>query len=619
MPDLVCSAIVTNNSDCGRGGEILVNASGGVPFSGSSPYSISYSPALPSGTSIDNIPPGTWCAIVRDANNRTCKTNEVTIQDVTPPLNVIISNLQPGNSCTGVGGSADIEIIGGCPGYACSIGLLVNGEKQGGSDCSISSNINPGLYFCCVRDAMGNEFNTQFRIEDMQVTALEAGVLTTNAAGPCQTDSGSISFTASGGCPSYNVSIVTSADPGTVVATGPISDVFNLRAGTYVATISDSNNESTSVPFTIDLANDPISQAGTISVDESCNVSFPLSGGTTPYSLVWLSSAGNIVSEETTADLSFLVELVPDTITITDTYNIVVTDANGCVMTFSQEISCNGLIPTIVEPCDLMIENPGASLTSCADDQNCIGIVSGDIVQCEGFGPYNITITDQQGNVTNITRPEAGPFAISNLCKGVYTMVVRDGMGTDWFQGNSYEVTGPDDPVDITLVRNSCAEDGGLLEVALSGGVGGPFDFDWTLLGESVGNTETIESLDNGSYFLEAADANGCTASRVYEVLCEMIDEPCDLFDGTPVITPNGDGQNETLFINCSDSGDYELQIFDRWGRMVYSVEDYNNDWNGVDNDGQRLLEGAYYWVLFVDNGTTTSIEKGTITLLRNE
>jgi gliding motility-associated-like protein len=77
------------------------------------------------------------------------------------------------------------------------------------------------------------------------------------------------------------------------------------------------------------------------------------------------------------------------------------------------------------------------------------------------------------------------------------------------------------------------------------------------------------------------------------------------------VFTPNGDGINETFVIpkalaipNC------KLLIYNRWGKVVFRTDNYQNDW-----DGEKHSDGVYYFVFTEPNGDA---ESGTVTILRN-
>ena len=64
------------------------------------------------------------------------------------------------------------------------------------------------------------------------------------------------------------------------------------------------------------------------------------------------------------------------------------------------------------------------------------------------------------------------------------------------------------------------------------------------------------------------------------------------------VITANGDGINDAFVIrNTEDYERVHLQIFNRWGNLVYESEDYQNDWTGLDMKKRQLEEGVYTYV----------------------
>jgi gliding motility-associated-like protein len=69
------------------------------------------------------------------------------------------------------------------------------------------------------------------------------------------------------------------------------------------------------------------------------------------------------------------------------------------------------------------------------------------------------------------------------------------------------------------------------------------------------------------------------------------------------MITPNGDGINDTWIVkNIHSYPNNELNIFDRDGRVVFTMIGYDNLWNGQFN-GKPLSEGTYYYILYIDSG----------------
>ena len=80
------------------------------------------------------------------------------------------------------------------------------------------------------------------------------------------------------------------------------------------------------------------------------------------------------------------------------------------------------------------------------------------------------------------------------------------------------------------------------------------------------------------------------------------------------LITPNGDGYNDFWLVNDSTIvAPFKVSIFGRNGKLVYSNDNYQNDWSGTYN-GNVLPQGAYYYVIEDNDGATF---KGSITIIR--
>ncbi|HMM12510.1 MAG TPA: gliding motility-associated C-terminal domain-containing protein, partial [Bacteroidales bacterium] len=64
----------------------------------------------------------------------------------------------------------------------------------------------------------------------------------------------------------------------------------------------------------------------------------------------------------------------------------------------------------------------------------------------------------------------------------------------------------------------------------------------------------------------------------------------------------------------------YHLQIYNRWGNLVFETRDYRQGWDGRYNGGDAP-SGAYVWVLrYTNEGEAAPVEKtlkGTVTLVR--
>lgn len=81
------------------------------------------------------------------------------------------------------------------------------------------------------------------------------------------------------------------------------------------------------------------------------------------------------------------------------------------------------------------------------------------------------------------------------------------------------------------------------------------------------------------------------------------------------LITPNMDGRNDYFVITKNEIlGRIELTIFDRRGVQVYQDLNYENNWNGIDLDGNPLPEDTYFYFANAENGRTL---KGYIVIRR--
>jgi gliding motility-associated-like protein len=59
------------------------------------------------------------------------------------------------------------------------------------------------------------------------------------------------------------------------------------------------------------------------------------------------------------------------------------------------------------------------------------------------------------------------------------------------------------------------------------------------------------------------------------------------------IFTPNGDGKNDLFVIkNLEKITPNHVVIFNRWGKKVFSKDNYMNDWTGED-----YADGVYYYI----------------------
>lgn len=80
--------------------------------------------------------------------------------------------------------------------------------------------------------------------------------------------------------------------------------------------------------------------------------------------------------------------------------------------------------------------------------------------------------------------------------------------------------------------------------------------------------------------------------------------------------TPNGDGENDVLYVRGKYLVSMEFKVFDRWGELVFESNEAANGWDGTFK-GSSLEPDTYVYHLKADCGTGEQLIKGNVTILR--
>ncbi|WP_125721027.1 PKD domain-containing protein [Flavobacterium ustbae] len=105
-------------------------------------------------------------------------------------------------------------------------------------------------------------------------------------------------------------------------------------------------------------------------------------------------------------------------------------------------------------------------------------------------------------------------------------------------------------------------------------------------------NTATLTKLDQ----IDTNSSNNQDSASV----------KADCFKIYNEFSPNDDGQNDTFYIDCIERyPDNQLEIFNRWGNLVYYKKGYDNTWDGkADGSAKTLPEGTYFYILDLGDGS---------------
>ena len=381
--------------------------------------------------------------------------------------------------------------------------------SNGGNTFQISS-LTAGTYEVTVSDDNGCTVSQQATI-NQPTDLLQISSSTIDDADCFGNSDGAIDITPFGGWGSYSF----------LWSNGAVSeDLINLISGNYTVTITDGVIGCTAIAtytvgqpsvlnLNIDSSTDILCNG-----DNSGDIYIGVAGGTFPYNYLWSNNS-------TTEDITNL---------IADTYEVTVSDANGCSETIST---------TLTEPAsEVSVQlNYVANICYGASSGSITAIPSGGTISGTGI-PLDYSYIWSNGGNT---------FQISGLTAGTYEVTVSDDNGCTVTQQATIN-----QPTDLLVINNQSVTDAncfgesnGSINITSFGG--------WGLnsyLWSNAATTEDLINIPTGNYSVTVTDIVGCFVVGSY-----FVDEPTDLqlnFNSTTNILCNG---NNTGSIDLGVNG----------------------------------------------------------------
>lgn len=209
------------------------------------------------------------------------------------------------------------------------------------------------------------------------------------------------------------------------------------------------------------------------------------------------------------------------------------------------------------------------------------------------------------------------PDSFSNLQAGIYTVRIKDASGYTVL-ADSVDVL-PSRPLEVAELSTTfvtCRTNSGGISVRLPVNQS-PVRL---IVNDSVSTDNNITNLQVGTYALRMIDELGCQLDTTITLFAETC------FAYLPnAFSPNGDGLNDRFqpFFATGVRAQIEyFEIFDRWGGLMYKIEQASSDtadygWNGVSN-GQPATPGVYAYKLRITylNGIEQNLS-GSLSLLK--
>lgn len=389
-------------------------------------------------------------------------------------------------------------------------------------------------------------------------------------------------------------------------ATGSFS---GLDVGDYYVVVS--NGVCTTTSATLTITDQTLPSSSTINAQACSGTSYTFADGSsqtitsnTSYVSTLVNSIGcdSLVTENVT--------VVQPTTTVIDTticegtdytsvgdaanfvnvlndfqHTSVLTGASGCDSTIIENITVIP-VPTI----DL-----GPDFNGCDGETVTIDatISSGTILWSTGETTNSITVTLSSDTMYYAT--------VTDNCG-----VVTDTVNIDVF-GAPIVDAGPD----ITIPLGSTAQ----LEVTSATS---PISYQWMPSNflDCVNCDSPISSpTDDMTYVVSGTDENGCVG---YDTVNIVIDGELTVYIPN-IFSPNNDGENDFFQVYGPQWDQYKMQIFDRWGGIIFESEDPNVNWDGKHyKNGEEVPQAVFVYKFWGKSLVGIIVERaGTVMLAR--
>jgi len=551
------------------------------------------------------------------------------------PLQVTVSSpfscsLTPTSAGCGSGGGITVSVSGGIPAFTYA--------WSSGSTAATLSNIAAGNYSLTMTDGGSCTATSATVVLSSSGLSMKSVSITSNTC--FGQSSGSIGMNPSGGNPPYTYNWSNGSSSATV---------SGLMAGTYSVTLTDNSGCKTDTSLMVSSPAKIVLTPSTVL--SSCSASngqaaVSAAGGTGAFSYNWAPGGA---TSPTVLGLA------------SGNYSVTVSDANSCTQSLSLFVGTTGGLSDsiLIQPATCTSSNGSASVivkggsplytyswSSGSTDSLAANLAA---------GTYSLTVTDAKGCSTLSTAVvksvgAGAPVFItasdSAFCLGDSTTLSSSGfVSYNWLPSTglssvtgspvvakptatvSYSLTATDasgctSTSSLTItVFNPPAASAGSNQTIISGtqttlNASGGLQYLWNggSMKDSLVQNPTLEISQTTTFTVTVTDSNGCSSTASVTI---TVEPSCGDVFVPKAFSPNGDGQNDVLYVRGTCIVHMNFLVYNRWGENVFKSTDPNAGWNGLYNDA-KSEEGVYVYYLNASLQTGKKIsEKGNITLLR--
>ena len=309
-------------------------------------------------------------------------------------------------------------------------------------------------------------------------------------------------------------------------------------------------------------------------------------------------------------DFTWIDGVTYSTSTNTPTFTINGGAANGCDSIVTLDLTINNAQTGIdvQSTCGDFTWIDGVTYTSSTAAPT-FTIIGGASNGCDSIVTLDLTVTAPSTTINTYNECEGFSVTVganTYNSTGIFTDIINscDTIITDL-------TIIPLPSLSLIQTDENCSEENGSVSAVVNTS-NPPISYSWS----TGSSSSTIDDLVSGTYTVIVSDASGCSVTDSVTLLNTDID--CDYFVYLPNgFTPNGDQNNDILFVRGKGISTFTLNVYNRWGNKVFETNDLDTGWDGAYKDEPQNSAVFVYTIEGVFLNGNTFKESGDITLIR--
>ena len=343
-----------------------------------------------------------------------------------------------------------------------------------------------------------------------------------------------------------------------------------VTGGTYTVTAQDVNGCTATMEQEVVVGPAAI-DVNAMSMPEACfgsadgQVSWAPEGGEGMYTYAF---GGEATTETAVSDLA------------PGTYEVTVTDEDGCSETVSVEVAAGVEI----------------TATAVSTDASCFGDDDGEVELSAEGGTGSFQYSDDGNNFGQDNE-------FDDLLAGTYNFFVQDENGCV----ESVEATiGEPEAIVVTgIVSEGSVTGEGTIDVTVTGG-SLPYTYEWIGPGVSGQDGQDLEGISTGSYTVDVTDDNGCTTQETFNITTDIRELGAGV---TATVFPNPSQGEFVVDVQGGFEGAMDFLILDAQGRTIQAGQ-----WTATSGAFRTTVdlseaEAGMYRLVLIANGRPNSLQ----------